>query len=158
MRPAGGPTPDPDLVMIAFTPTPPSRPSSAPRRAPGMVAAVLLGVVAFTGCADESAPPPPVACTLELVDRIDADRAMDHLRHLSVEIGPRVASSVAEREAAEYLAAELRSMGYADVVIQEFPREGVVGYVDVLSPTGVRVNVAAGRVPQTPAAETPILT
>ncbi len=115
----------------------------------------LLAAVAFAGCAE--ADPPPVPCHFDLVDQVDADRALDHLRHLSVEIGPRVASSPEEREAAEYLAGVLEGFGYA-VEIQDFPREGIVAHLDVHTPTDFRVNVAFGRVPQTPAAEYPFLT
>jgi aminopeptidase YwaD len=132
------------------------RPSTSLRRIP-LRALALVGAVAFAGCA-EPGPPPPVACTFDLVDRVDADRAMEHLRHLSVEIGPRVASSQAEREAAEYLAAQFRAMGYEQVEIQPFPREGIGAHLEVLSPAGLRVNVAAGRVQDTPASAYPLLT
>ncbi len=118
-------------------------------------AAALLAVVAFAGCADPEPPPP--ACDLGLTDELDTARALDHLRVLSVEIGPRVASSPEEAAAAEYIADQLRGFGY-DVEIQSFPREGVVAHLDVLEPSDLLVNVAAGRIQQTPAADYPLLT
>lgn len=41
---------------------------------------------------------------------LDAARLMDHVQHLSVAIGPRPATSAAEREAAAYLHTQLRSL------------------------------------------------
>lgn len=132
----------------------PSRPG-LPLRRVGRGAAILatLGVI---GCS-EAAPPPPPPCDLGLVSQLEVERAMDHLRVLSVDIGPRVASSPAEQEAADYLARELASYGY-QVEIQSFPRVGVVAHLSVDAPGAERVNVAAGRVSGTPAAEYPLLT
>ncbi|WP_160141778.1 M28 family peptidase [Salicibibacter halophilus] len=42
----------------------------------------------------------------------DADRAMDHVEHLSVDIGPRVAGTDEEAEAADYIEDEFESLGY----------------------------------------------
>ena len=53
----------------------------------------------------------------------DSERAMDHIRHLSVELGPRVAGNDAEKEAAEYLKGEFESLGL-DVSLQEFDIQG----------------------------------
>lgn len=61
------------------------------------------------GAAAEVAPQPPP----------DAARALEHIRHLSVDIGPRPAGSEAERAAAAYLAAQLTEAGY-DATIEEF--------------------------------------
>ncbi|MFS0646423.1 M20/M25/M40 family metallo-hydrolase [Siminovitchia sp. 179-K 8D1 HS] len=49
----------------------------------------------------------------------DADRVMDYLRKLSVEIGPRVAGTEGEKKAAQYLKSQFESFGY-DVSLQEF--------------------------------------
>ncbi len=46
--------------------------------------------------------------------------AMDHIRHLSVDIGQRVEGTAGEAAAAEYIAGALRAYGYAPV-IQEVP-------------------------------------
>jgi aminopeptidase YwaD len=50
----------------------------------------------------------------------DASRAVEHIRHLSVDIGARPAGTEAEAEARDYLAGELRRYGY-DVTVQPFP-------------------------------------
>ncbi|SDI71458.1 M28 family peptidase [Natribacillus halophilus] len=42
----------------------------------------------------------------------DADRVMDHVEHLSVDIGPRVAGTDEEAEAADYIYDEFESLGY----------------------------------------------
>src|SRR5699024_10921010 len=49
----------------------------------------------------------------------DTSRAMDTIKGLSVDIGPRVAGSEEERQAADYLKNQFESYGY-DVAIQEF--------------------------------------
>jgi aminopeptidase YwaD len=118
--------------------------------------AAVLATLGVIGCS-EAAPPPPPPCDLGLVSQLEVERAMDHLRALSVDIGPRVASSPAEREAADYLARELASYGY-QVEIQSFPRVGVVAHLSVDAPGAEQVHVAAGRVSDTPAAEYPLLT
>ena len=53
----------------------------------------------------------------------DSQRVMDHLQHLSVDIGPRVAGSDEEKQAADYIQNEFESLGY-DVSIQEFDIRG----------------------------------
>lgn len=63
----------------------------------------------------------------------DSQRAMDHLRHLSVDIGPRVAGSDEEKEAAAYIKSEFERLGYR-VSTQEFEiRNRVKGQLQVLS-------------------------
>lgn len=119
-------------------------------------ALAVAAAVGFAGCSDPEPPPPP-SCDIELASAVDEGRAMDHVRHLSVEIGPRVASSPQEREAARYIAAELEGYGY-EVEIQEFPREGIVAWAEVLEPAGMTLHVAAGRVRETSASEYPLLT
>jgi len=52
----------------------------------------------------------------------DAARAMQHIEHLAVTIGPRPAGSEAEREAADYIASQLTEAGY-DATIEEFTFE-----------------------------------
>ena len=41
--------------------------------------------------------------------RVDADRAMDHVYMLSKKIGPRVGGLESEKQAAKYIASQLRS-------------------------------------------------
>lgn len=96
-------------------------------------------------------------CGPELLDRLDLDRTMEQLRFLTEEIGPRVAASPQEAEAAEFLAEELRLAGY-EVEIQEFPRTQVVAQIEVLAPASVQFHAAVGRVMETPATQYPLLT
>jgi len=142
------------LPVLPVVPALPSRPPLPLRRASR--GAAILAALGVIGCS-EAAPPPPPPCDLGLVSLLEVERAMDHLRVLSVDIGPRVASSPAEREAADYLARELESYGY-QVEIQSFPRVGVMAHLSVDAPGAGRVNVAAGRVSGTPAAEYALLT
>jgi len=139
---------------LPVLPTLPSRPRLPLRRVGG--GAAILAVLGGIGCS-EAAPPPPPPCDLGLVSLLEVERAMDHLRVLSVDIEPRVASSPAEREAADYLARELVSYGY-QVEMQSFPRVGVVAHLSMDDPGAERVNVAAGRVSGAPAAEYALLT
>ncbi|MBB6450145.1 hypothetical protein HNR44_002123, partial [Geomicrobium halophilum] len=53
----------------------------------------------------------------------DVDRVMDHISHLSEDIGPRVAGSEEELEAAEYIEDEFDSLGY-DTSMQTFDIRG----------------------------------
>ncbi|GAB3797959.1 M28 family peptidase [Virgibacillus kimchii] len=53
----------------------------------------------------------------------DSNRAMQHISYLSETIGPRVAGSEAEVEAADYISNEFASLGY-DVDVQEFEIRG----------------------------------
>lgn len=63
----------------------------------------------------------------------DSQRAMDHLRHLSVGIGPRVAGSDEEKEAAAYIKSEFERLEY-DVSTQEFEiRDRVKGQLNITS-------------------------
>ncbi len=113
---------------------------------------LLISFLLLLGCADPVADAAPVACEPGLVESIDMDRTMGHLHVLVDEIGPRVASSHAEREAAEYIARELESYGY-EVEIQEFPRDQVVSRIEVVDPADLRIYPATGRIEDTPAAE-----
>ncbi|TVR64245.1 MAG: M28 family peptidase [Gemmatimonadales bacterium] len=96
-------------------------------------------------------------CGPELLSRIDMDRTLEQLRFLTEEIGPRVAASPQEAEAAEFLAQELREAGY-EVEIQEFPRTQVVTEIDILTPTDLTFHAATGRIRETPATEYPLQT
>lgn len=55
----------------------------------------------------------------KITARFSSDNAMEHIYHLSVEIGPRVAGTEEEWETAEYIQNELESYGY-NTHIQEF--------------------------------------
>ena len=76
-----------------------------------------------TATAPPATPTPTVdASTVFTVSQLvdpDVDRAFEHLRVLAVDIGIRPAGTDAEREAAEYIASQLRDAGYV-VDIEEF--------------------------------------
>lgn len=63
-------------------------------------------------------------------DGPDGALAYEHVRVLAEEIGTRVAGSPAERRAADYISAQLRSYGY-EVELQEFPIENTSAEVQV---------------------------
>ncbi len=50
----------------------------------------------------------------------NAPKAMEHIRYLSEEIGPRIGGSDAEHQAAAYIREAFAEMGYGDVVQQPF--------------------------------------
>ncbi|AOV07330.1 M20/M25/M40 family metallo-hydrolase [Sporosarcina ureilytica] len=56
----------------------------------------------------------------KVVARVDAERAIEHIKYLSETIGPRVGGLESEKEAADYVASQLKSYGY-DVEYQYFP-------------------------------------
>jgi aminopeptidase YwaD len=56
----------------------------------------------------------------KVVSRVDAERAIGHVRYLSEEIGPRPGGLQAEKESAEYIANVLKGYGYK-VEFQYFP-------------------------------------
>ncbi len=89
-------------------------PTEATSPAAGGPATTATGTAASEGSpgtrpTDPEAPP-------------DFARALQHVRHLAVDIGPRPAGSAAERAAAEYIAAQLTDAGY-DTTIEEFTFE-----------------------------------
>lgn len=65
--------------------------------------------------------------------KFDINLAMDNLRYLSVDIGPRVAGSESEKQAAEFLKKEFQDLGY-DVSTQEFDiRDRVKGQLQIIT-------------------------
>ncbi len=56
----------------------------------------------------------------KVIARVDAERAIEHVRYLSEEIGPRPGGLQAEKESAEYIANVLKGYGYK-VEYQYFP-------------------------------------
>ena len=86
--------------------------------------AVLLVFLALA-CSDNgsdgtSSQAPAVPGTSAARDAApDPERILEHVRQLSVEIGPRAAGTAGEAEAADYLAGTLRSFGY-EVEVEPF--------------------------------------
>ena len=64
-------------------------------------------------------PPAPAAFTVLALADPDVDRAYEDMRVLAVDIGVRSAGTADEREAAEYVASQLRDAGYV-VTLEEF--------------------------------------
>lgn len=56
----------------------------------------------------------------KIVNRVDAERAIEHIRYLSEEIGSRPGGLEGEKEAADYVADTLQGLGF-DVEYQYFP-------------------------------------
>lgn len=56
----------------------------------------------------------------KIIARVDSARAIEHIRHLSETIGPRVSGLESEKVAADYVASQLQRQGF-DVEYQYFP-------------------------------------
>lgn len=114
------------------------------RRIPILAAALALVLLACSDLEDPGSTPSPANATGEALSptvvpgavatatapggstaatAYDNERALEHARVLSVEIGPRVAGSEAEREAAAYIRDQLQASGYT-VEVQEFTFRG----------------------------------
>jgi len=111
-----------------------------------------IAIVMLPSC---TAPPP--ACDLSLVDQLDIEGAMAYMAYLSDSIGPRVVSTPQEREAAEYIGAELEAYGY-EVEIQEFPRPTVHAYLTFETPERASLDIRAGRLRGVSTEDYPLLT
>jgi len=81
----------------------------------------------------------------KVLARVDARKTLEHIRYLSETIGPRVAGTQQEREAAGYIQKQFEKLGY-DVKVQTFGIENVVSelVVDVFKDRMFRVNTATG--------------
>lgn len=147
-----------------------------PTRSAFLVLAALLALV-LAGCSSsggsESPTPSPTAGSHTTIEdptpaangtpaasdvgpaSVDAERVFEHIRVLSVTIGPRVAGSAAEREAVDYIAGQFTASGYT-VELNEFgfaPSAFRYGSVDVggapieaLALVGSPGGTASGRV------------
>ncbi|WP_315121794.1 M28 family peptidase [uncultured Clostridium sp.] len=81
----------------------------------------------------------------KVISKISADRALEHIRYLSEEIGPRVAGTNEEIRAREYIKNQFEKHGY-EAEIQEFDISNVVINltIDSLSNKDIRGNAATG--------------
>ncbi|WP_240035387.1 M28 family peptidase [Neobacillus notoginsengisoli] len=89
------------------------------------VAAPILAISMLFGATGLAAPEASAgkstaAHDQKVVARVDANRAIEHIRYLSEEIGPRNGGLEGERKSAAYIAGVLKSYGY-DVEYQYFP-------------------------------------
>ncbi|WP_250006149.1 M28 family peptidase [Actinoplanes sp. M2I2] len=104
------------------------RPSAVSRRrmlsiALGGAATVALPAPAWAATGQRPGAARPPALTghdLDVAKRVSAERALAHLKVLSIGIGPRIGGTRSERVAAGYLSGVLDSLGY-DVDLQPFP-------------------------------------
>lgn len=73
----------------------------------------------------------------------NAERVMEHIKYLSVDIGPRVAGADGEKRASEYLKKQFEALGY-EVELQEFSIPGrMVGELRT-EDGNIPMNVASG--------------
>lgn len=80
----------------------------------------------------------------KVLSRIDSKKAMQHISYLSETIGPRIAGTVEEKMASEYIKNELTKLGY-DAQVQEFAINNVVSEIKVNGIDKlIRVNTATG--------------
>ncbi|MEV4351004.1 M28 family peptidase [Actinoplanes sp. NPDC049596] len=76
---------------------------------------------AVTGQRPGAARPPALTGhDLQVARRVSAERALQHLKVLSVDMGPRIGGTRSEKIAADYIARVLDRLGY-DVTLQPFP-------------------------------------
>jgi len=90
-----------------------------------------------------------IAFDRKVLARVDANRALEHIRYLSEVIGPRTAGSAQEKAAANYIAGVFKGYGY-EVAIQEFPISArTTGQLDLIAPINksVAVSVAGAVTP-----------
>jgi len=90
-------------------------------------------------------PKTPAAFDKKVLSRIDGERALENIRILSEEIGPRIAGTEEEWMAANYIKSELEKLGYP-TEIQEVPINNVVSTLTLnsLENKALRVNTATG--------------
>lgn len=94
-----------------------------------LTATTLPSASPATAQTDEHVPYTSLAADEHITSRIDIERSLDDLRHLTTVIGPRLGGTPAENEAAAFLAAELERYGY-DVQLQPFAASNkAVGHV-----------------------------
>lgn len=66
------------------------------------------------GAEEDTKTPPPY-------QPFNVDNAMQHIRYLSMSIGPRPQGTVSERKAADYVGSQFLAYGYEEVEEQSFP-------------------------------------
>lgn len=81
----------------------------------------------------------------KVLARIDAEKALQHIKYLSQTIGPRVAGTKEERQAAQYIKSQLDKLGY-NTQTQEFDIRNIVPQViiDSMNNQTVKANAAIG--------------
>lgn len=81
----------------------------------------------------------------KIINKVDADKALEHITYLSETIGPRVAGTEEEKVAAGYIKNQFESYGY-DVQVQDFEINNVLSTLTVenLEDRLFKVNTATG--------------
>ena len=80
----------------------------------------------------------------KIVSNIDGDMLMEHIRVLSEDIGPRVAGTAQEWEAAEYIAETLESYGYEAEIQRFVSRSTIQRTLQQIKP--VELNLSPGSI------------
>lgn len=106
-----------------------------------MACLLAVGSIAYAAPGGASS----TAFDQKVVKRIDAQRALEHIQYLSEQIGPRVAGTIEELRAAEYIKDQFAKLGY-QVEMQEFEIKNVVPhlYLDSGGNQEIRANAATG--------------
>jgi len=135
-----------------------NRPRTAGPARLSLLAAALAFLIVFAACKggvnpatpSPLSPPPSTPAATHgsggrlVKERIDADRALSHVKALSVEIGSRPSGSEAEAVAADYIRDQLAGYGY-QVMLQGFILNGGSQNVVARSPGGECQVVAGGH-------------
>ena len=108
-----------------------------------LICTLLLPCTGGAVVADTLPQPAQAGYDQRVVARVDAERALEHIAHLSEVIGPRPAGMDAEWEGADYVASVLESYGYP-VELQPFPvPDQFIGTVELAS--GEQWQMMAGQ-------------
>ena len=117
----------------------------------GLVAAIVAVLPTLAG-AQSPIPSPPAKALIEAA--LKDDRAYAITRHLSTEVGPRLAGTESEARARAWAVARLTQEGFTDARIETFPLtawERVVESATILGPHSQRLEAhATGGSPSTP--------
>ena len=111
-----------------------------------VVAVWLILALSVTAAA---APPTPQATSAFdkiVASQVDVSRMLENMKVLTMDIGPRVATSPEEKAAAEYIKGTFQKYGY-DAQFQPVPVENNVAYLKMLAPKEQNVWVRIGSYP-----------
>ncbi|SDD77745.1 Zn-dependent amino-or carboxypeptidase, M28 family [Bhargavaea beijingensis] len=111
-----------------------------------LLSGVVMMPADFGGQATAEAAKPgnPAAFDQKIISRIDAERIYSDVRYLSETIGPRVAGTAEEREAASLIRERLESYGY-QIEVQEFSiPDKMVGHLATSNGDEVKATFPSG--------------
>ena len=103
--------------------------------------AMVIPMISFAALSENALK----AFDQKIINKVDANKALEHITYLSETIGPRVAGTEEEEVAANYIKNQFESYGY-DVEVQDFEIDNVVSKLTVENLENVlfRVNTATG--------------